>query len=323
MFGRRQKQKRAFQPALDQGVSLESRCLLSVAGRNLIPPPAVRQNFVLPQTKSPLATGGLPTHTENYVQTGVGSGGRVAVLVDTDGEIYAVHVTGGGSVRAKAVAGGRVDLTIYGSNPSTVVSIDPEPASITENSAHGFATGTALHDGLLHVRNIKVQNGLISEILGYRTAEVSGQINTIGRRSAANNVSRIAMFQLSQGSSVVVGGDLDTLDIYRDVFLDGGDGISVGRDLNWFNVLGNVTLTNGASVIAGRDIGLVFQNAKGSGSSGRGVFINGNLVLGPVSTVAPQRTMAGPMIIQGSLVGASNLPDQVLDETTVFGEVVF
>jgi len=110
MFGRRKKQKRAFQPALDQGVSLESRCLLSVAGRNLIPPPAVRQNFVLPQTKSPLATGGLPTHTENYVQTGVGSGGRVAVLVDTDGEIYAVHVTGGGSVRAKAVAGGRVDV---------------------------------------------------------------------------------------------------------------------------------------------------------------------------------------------------------------------
>jgi hypothetical protein len=322
MFGRRQKQKRAFQPALDQGVSLESRCLLSVAGRNLIPPPAVRQNFVLPQTKSPLATGGLPTHTENYVQTGVGSGGRVAVLVDTDGEIYAVHVTGGGSVRAKAVPGGRVDLTIYGSNPSTVVSIDPEPASITENSAHGFATGTALHDGLIHVRNIKVQNGLVSEILGYRTAEVSGQINTIGRRSAENNVSRIAMFQLSQGSSVVVGGDLDTLDIYRDVFLDGGSGISIGRDLNWFNTGGNVTLTNGASVIAGRDIGLIQQSPKGSGPAGTGIQIDGSLALGPNSTITPLRNMAGPMVIQGSLAGSSNLPLKVQTQTIVLGDVV-
>src|SRR5262245_7890652 len=44
---------------------------------------------------------GLPKSPRPFVQTGVANGGTAAVMIDTDGELYVGHLTGGGTVRAK------------------------------------------------------------------------------------------------------------------------------------------------------------------------------------------------------------------------------
>jgi hypothetical protein len=118
---------------------------------------------------------------------------------------------------------------------------------------------------------------------------------------------------------VEVFGNLNTLEIYDTINLNTGPGIRVGRDLNWFNVGSNLTLSNGASIIAGRDIGLAPQGAKGSGLSGQGGLIQGNLVVGTGSTIAPVRYIDANIIVQGSSLGISNLPANVQAATIVYG----
>jgi hypothetical protein len=327
MFARRERRKTAFRPTFQrEGGALESRQLMAVrpfaGGPGTLPPPAVRRNYVLPPTANHHTKEGLPMFARNYVQTGIGNGGRAAVMVDVDGELWAAHVSGGGTVRAKAVAGGLVDLFVYGTNPSSILTIDPEAPVQEKGGAHEFATGTALQDGLLHVRNITVANGQISEIAGYRTADVSGRILVdSGRIGPSVGVSRIAMYNLLPGASINVAGDLDTLDIYNTIYLNGGPGIQVGRDLNWFNTGQDLILANGASILVGRDIGLIAQEAKGTGEGGQGGKIQGNLIVGPGSTILPERFMASTLLVQGSLAGVENLPAKVLSSTIVFGSV--
>jgi hypothetical protein len=321
MAASRTRHTKAFRPTLGtEGGALEARWLMAGGRAGTLPPPIVRQHLVLPQTGSPLTHNGLPTSATNYVQTGVANGGKAAVMIDTDGEIFVAHLTGGGTVRARAVPGGYVDLSLYGTTPQSILTIDPQGAPITKKDAHLLATGTVLQDGMIHIRNITVYNGQINQILGYRDATLSGNLlvppNSLG---SVLSIDRIAFYSLLPGASIEVPGDLQTLDIFNTAYLNGGVGVSVGRDLNSMSVGGDLTLANGAAVIAGRDIGLVAQVAKGSGPGGQGVFVGGNLVVGPGGTIAPVRYMVGTLGVRGSATGLQFLPLQVLERTVVLG----
>ena len=61
----------------------------------------------------------------------------------------------------------------------------------------------------------------------------------------------------------------------------------MGRDLNDFTVGGTLDLQGGANVIAGRYFGLTPQPAKGTCFGGAGGFIQGNLIIGVGSVLAP------------------------------------
>lgn len=250
---------------------------------------------------------------------GIANGGRAAVLTDTDGELYVVHVAGGGTVRAKAVRGGQFDLFLFSTNNSTVVTIDPQPAATRQGGAHDFPAGTVIQDDLVHIRNITVANGRINQLLGYKTADVSGAIEILGKASPSPTVDRIAFYALKPGASIRTFGDVNTLNVFDTVTLDTGPGIRIGRDLNWFLIGSNVTLTNGASIIVGRDIGLAPQGPKGSSFGGQGGLIQGNLVVGTGSTVAVGRAVDAPIIVQGSSLGISNVPANVQAATIVIG----
>lgn len=318
MFGRRKRRQPTFRPSLEQeGGALESRSLMSVATFRAFHrrPPVARRHLALPlpDNNHRLIEGGLPTSPRNYVQTGVGNGGRAAVMVDTDGEIYVAHVTGGGTVRAKAAPGGKVDLYLYGTNVDSVLTIDPEPPSIFAGGAHQFATGTTLQDTLLHVRNIKVTNGHVSGILGYKTADLSGNLSVISNSGPQTNVDRIAFYNILPGASIAVGSDLDTLDVYNTLYLNGGPGIQVGRDLDFLSTGQTMILANGASLITGRDFGPFVQAAKGSGPGGSGAIIQGDLIVGPGSTIAAARFNYGPIIVRGDIAGLENLPPETQD----------
>ncbi len=269
--------------------------------------------------RSGVDSDGVPQSPKPYVQTGVVSSGRGAAMIDVDGEFYVAHMSGGGTVRAKSAPDGRVDLTVYGSRPNSVLSIDPETPTRGQNDAHQFAAGTAYQDGLLHVRNITVVNGKISQIVGYRTADVSGAITVRGQNIPQPSVSRIAFYALRPGASIDVVGDLDTLDIIDTIALDGGPGIRVSRDLNWFNTGSSVILVNGASIQVGRDIGLVAQAAKGTGPAGQGGLIPGDLIIGNASTITVGRFVDAPIIVQGSSLGIANVPANVAAAISVLG----
>ncbi len=248
---------------------MESRALMSIASiRAVNLPSAAQRKIVLPDNGHKLTQEGLPTFARNYVQTGIGNGGRAAVMVDTDGELYVAHVTGGGTVRAKAAPGGQVDLYLYGTNVDSILTIDPEPPSITRNNAHNFGTGTALQDSVLHVRNVNVVNGHIGQILGYKTATLSGSLTVMATSGPQSNVDRIAFYNILPGASIAVGGDLATLDVYSTLYLNGGPGILVGRDLDFLSTGQSLVLANGASILTGRDIGPFVQGAKGTGPGG-------------------------------------------------------
>lgn len=321
---RDRKSRRAtlrFRPTVD-GAShlLESRVVLS----NLAP--ALRANAAFGRKHGPplvfrkgLTNEGIPQSPRKYVQVGVANGGAAAPIIDVDGEFYVAHVTGGGTVRAKAAPNGRVDLTLFGTRVESVLTIDPTSLNPAPNSAHIFATGTGIQDGVLHIRNITVVNGKVGQLLGYRTAEISGAITVQDTRQSNPRVNRIAFYALKPGASIRVPGDLNTLDIFNSIELDGGPGIRVGRDLNWFNMNGSLTLVNGAAIIVGRDIGLTAQEPKGTGPGGQGGFIRGDLIVGTGSTIAVGRAVDAPIIVQGSSLGIANLPLNVQAATIVVG----
>jgi hypothetical protein len=171
---------RALQSGVDSGLSawqLESRLLLS---RVAVRPAAVArlQNTVSARS---ITGDGLPSSPEPYVQTGVVNGGLAAGMIDTDGEFYVAHLVGGGTVRAKAAPKGQVDLFLYGTNNNSVLTIDPETPTPARNSAHDFPKGSVHQDRLLHIRNITVTNGRMNQILGYKTADISGAIKVVGK----------------------------------------------------------------------------------------------------------------------------------------------
>ena len=120
----------------------------------------------------------------------------------------------------------------------------PEP----EGGAHDFSAGQARQDHTLNVGFIHVSSGRLGSILGYRTAVLSGPV-TVG---GTEGVNRIAFLDLLPGAAIGVGGDLRTLDVFREARLIGGPGISVGRDLQVINVGTDLTPGDGASIRVAR-----------------------------------------------------------------------
>jgi hypothetical protein len=322
MARERKRTPRAARPTLDGAAPsspLETRRLLSAASARRA---AIQQkrDQVRAERLELRSVKTSQFNTAHNVKIGVANGGKAAVITDTDGEVYVIRVSGSGFVRARAVRGGLVDIDLFSTNNKTVVTIDPQAPLQVDGTAHQFQPGAARQDDLLHVRDVTVANGRIAQILGYKTADVSGAITVMGAApSAAPTVTRIAFFSLLPGASVQTRGDLNTLTIFNDITLDTGPGIRIGRDLNWLLVGADITLTNGASIIAARDIGLAPQGPKGSAIGGQGGLIQGDLIVGAGSTLAVGRFVDAPIVVQGSLVGNSNLPSNVQAATIVFG----
>ena len=235
------------------------------------------------------------------IRSQTAAGGQAVVITAIDGVRYFVSVDNGGTVRATAASGGRVNLFVDGTNSGSNLEVNRVVPKQLQNTAHTFKSqGTAV--SRLNIASITVSSGAIGAIEGYQTATLSGPL-------VVNNsvrVDRIALNSILPGGSIAVSGDLNTLDIYRNVNLNGGN-ISVGRDLNWFQTFGDVTLANNANITVGRDLGGTFQIAKGSGNGGQGVYIGGNLTINPGSAVAVGRNIPYPagVLINGDLTGAT------------------
>ncbi len=273
----RTRTRRAYRPTVDG--RLEDRALLAAV--------------VGPQTQ--LLPGFVTGFTAN--------GGRAVVLTDVDGERFRVSVIGGGTVRAQPQARGQVSLVVNGTNDFSTLSIDQVGPVRSPNSSHDFFTGQAVQDGLLHVNSITVRSGKLSGIFGYRTADLSGTIRIAG----PGPVDRIAFSALRPGASIQVGGDLNTLDVFNEINLTTGPGITVGRDLNSLSVGRELGLTGGAAIVVGRDVGLNVQPAKGTGPSGRGVFAEGSIIIGPGSSFVIGRDLVGSLVTEGNLIGSSRI----------------
>ncbi len=308
----RRADRRAFRPSWDANGRLESRFLLSAGGVS----PAALRRAAMVQAR---AGHSLSAHA---VHVGVANGGRAAAIWDVDGELYVVHVTGGGTARARPAPNGQVDIYLYGTNVDTEVTIDPESHNQRKGTAHQFPVGTVNNNGVLMVRNITVVNGQVGMIEGYRTATLSGQLLVNNPNYAPTNVNRIAFYNIEPGASINVSGSLNTLDVYNEAFFNGGPGVVVGQDLNAFNIGQSLTLANGASIKVGRDIGLFAQPAKGTGPAGQGGNIKGNLVIGPGgSTITVGRAMRAPIVVFGNASGVANLPANVSAALQVLGTV--
>jgi hypothetical protein len=267
---------RAFRPSLDG--RLESRMLLSA--------------FIRPRPDNARPAA---------VQGRTARGGARVRLRDSDGEIFDVTVENAGVVRARPLAGGRVGIIVDGSTVDSNLIIDFHGRQPAANSAHKFAKGQAKQDRLINIGFIEVSSGKLGSILGYRTAKLSGPILVGGTET----VNRIALYSLEPGAAIGVGGDLGTLDIFNEANIVGGTGISVGRDLNVINVGTNLTLGGGASLRVGRDLGAFRQAAQGTGPGGQGGTVNGNLALGPGSSITVNRFVFAPIVVRGTVSAAS------------------
>ncbi len=281
--GGRRAGRREFRPTLDG--TLEPRLLLSAARVSI-------------------------RATSQNIRYQIARNGQVAMITDTDGELYNVNVVGGGTVRAQAMSRGRVRLIVEKTNTGSILSINPVRPKTQGGQAHVYpASSLTPGDRLLHVGEIRVKTGQIGQILGYRTAELSGPILV---RSTAS-VSRIALFSINPGGGISTAGDLDTLDVFNDLTLAGGTSIEVGRDLNLLSVGGNLSVSDGSNISVARDIGLVSQPAKGSASGGAGGAVSGNMTISPGGRFVIGRALQATFLIQGQLVGASQItgPDLV------------
>jgi len=230
-------------------------------------------------------------------------GGQIVEIRTPDGGIFDVSVQEAGRIRARALKGGTVELIVDGSNSNTVLTIDPRARPRGPGNAHNF-NATSAASPYLRVGKITVTSGQINQILGYRDAILSGPINITGTAT----VDRIAFTALAPGASITTAGTLNTLDVLNDLSLSGGPGIQIGTpggtigDLNSLSVGGSISLTGGSSFGINRDLGLVGQIAKGSGPSGQGGVINGNLTINPGSTFLINRTLRGPLYIFGTII---------------------
>jgi hypothetical protein len=274
----RRSGRQAFRPMLDNG-ALESRFLLSHGTVSA----AASHRVIFP----------ISAHTFN--------GGLGVRVRNTAGEFFDIHIAGGGVVRAFPMSGGRTRIVVNGSNVNSTLSIDPANIPAVRGDAHSFAANRVNQNGVLAVGEIDIVSGKIFQVLGYRTASLSGPL-VIGGNSV---VDRIAFESILPGASIGTGNDLNTLDVYNSATFDGGTGLYVGQDLNWFNIGGSLNIINGANFFAARDIGLQAQPAKGTDPGGVGGVINGNLLIGPGSAFAVGRAIDNPVLIHGNFVGDS------------------
>lgn len=175
-----------------------------------------------------------------------------------------------GTVRVYPMARGRVGIIVDASTPNTELTISQLPNQQVKGQAHSFAYGESYRGHVLDVGKLVVNSGSIGAILGFHTSTLSGPLVVAG----TNPVDRIAFLAIKPGGSIQTGGDLNTLDIYNGVELDGGPGINIGRDLNLLNVGGDIVLSNGADFIINRDVGLVLQPPKGTGTGSNVLSLN-------------------------------------------------
>jgi hypothetical protein len=285
----RRRERRAFQPGMDG--QLESRQLLST----------VR------------AAAARAPHGLVHVQ--VANHGRIAEVFTQTGEKFDIILTGPGLVIASPLPGNRVKIVVNGTDQASTLEIDPTQRLRSKGTAHvfdGFPAPSSTQSGFLNVGSLTVNTGSIFQILAYKTANLSGPLLVPG----TNTVDRIAFNALLPGASIQVGSpppvsgasgqaDLNTLDVFTNVNLDGGAGIVVGRDLNQINVGGTLNIQGGANIVVGRDIGLTPQPAKGSnpGGTGLGGFIQGDLIIGPESLWTVGRAVENSVVVLGNAGG--------------------
>jgi len=250
--------------------------------------------------------------SEPPVTVQVANGGRAAIIHDADVAIFEITLTStlqgttaqitAGTVKVTPGPGGTVNITALGTNFDSDLTINPVLRAPRRGKAHNFGTGIAADDGLLHVNSINVESGEIGLIEGYHSAVLQGPLVVAG----TSPVSRIA-FEAIQGGTIIVGGDLNTLDVIGPINLTGGLGISVGGDLNWFDTSGDITIGGFSKFVVGRDVGLFPQAAKGTGPGGQGGFVLGNFTIEPGSIFSVGRAIEAPIIVEGNLTGSSRI----------------
>lgn len=274
-----------FQPWVDRGVALESRVLMSHGTTTF--------------AAAPLSF----TEPRQSIGVRVRYGGKVMEVTDSDRERYAFVVSGPGVIRVLPAPGGKARVILDGTTTRSELTIDPVRPVPEGNRAHQFSLGMTKRDGRINVAGIEVTSGQIGSILGYRTTVLSGPIVSMGETP----IERIALLSIESGASIRSGGDINTLDVLNGATFSGtGTGLVVGRDLNWFNTGLSVAFTNGANFLVGRDVGLAAQPSKGTGPSGQGILIKGNLTIGVGSTFVVQRRNYG-ILVQGEVVGANRI----------------
>ena len=284
----RRKNRRAFLPGL--GGELESRCLLSsgkVSGK--VSAEVTTRRF--------------------HVTVQVGNHGKIAEVFDQQGQKFDIILTGPGVVIASPMPNNQVKIVVNGTNQASTLEIDPTQLKPVLHGAHSFPTfptPSSQQSGVLNVGELDVTTGNIFDILAYRTANLTGPLTVLG----TNPVDRIALNAVQPGASIRVGtpppavgasgqGDLDTLDVFTNVTLTSGPGIIVGRDLNGIQVGGTLTLENGANVLVGRYVGLTPNLPKGTDLGVTGGLIQGDLVIGPGSEFATGSAILNNVIVYG------------------------
>jgi len=311
------RQNRRFQPQSQSSTQpLESRALMSVV--QVLQRPNPRSQYPLASSSNPNSRNfrhlgnGLETihiRSRNVITTSA-HGGLGTLIQDIDGEFWVAWLSNPleprsipGTVRAYPDTGGRVKLLVDGTTENTELIIEPYARVRPRNQAHQFSAQVGRQDNLLHISDIIVSSGRLNSVLGHRTADLSGVLTIAGDTP----VSRIALSSIQPGASIVVGGDLNTLNVYNNAVFDGGVGLRVARDLNQLTVYGDLEFRNGALFTVGRDIGLTPQPAKGTSAAGVGGEITGNMYIGPTSLWTVGRAVDSTFLIKGRLDGSNRI----------------
>lgn len=321
----RRKDRHGFRP--DLGGALEPRTLLStVSVKTIVVAPVVGKTASSTARSASVRSAGVRAaavkspfiHNPRVL---VERGGKGVRILDGRGAAFSVLLeTGPGTITAKPRKDGRFDLIAAGTNSTTELVINPLRPIPKFGTAHTFQPDFGISSEILEVGDINIKTGKIGAILGYRTANLGGRILL----DNDSPIDRIALNRLLPGALIQTTGDLDTLDVFTDADLSGsGTGIKVGRDLNWMLIGGNLTINDGATLSTARDIGLEGQAAKGTDPGGKGAQINGNVVIGPQGSFRIGRDVAGTILIQGNLNGASRLTvgGSLLAPVSVIGDI--
>jgi hypothetical protein len=301
MWGNASKRRpKTFQPTVDG--QLESRFLLS---RSAVPHAAAVHAAALAAPSGQVIIQNANGGRAVIIHNAVGAEFEIT-LTNTLQPTAPPQITAGTLVVTRG-PNDSFNITAIGTTVDSELTINPLIKRAKKHKAHDFATGALGNNQLLNINSINVVSGQINSIEGYHSAVLQGPIVVGGNQP----VNRIA-FAAIQGGSIIVNGDLDTLDVLGPVDLTGGLGIFVGRDLNWFDTISDFTIGGNARFVIGRDLGLIAQPAKGTGPAGQGGFVNGNFTIEPGSIFTVGRAIDAPIIVNGNLVGASHVQPPVL-----------
>jgi hypothetical protein len=228
-----------------------------------------------------------------------------------------------GTVRVYAMPNGQVGIIVDGSTPNTELTINPLPHPIRKGYAHSYAYSQANVSHILNIGQITVNSGSIGAIEGFHTANLVGPLVVSGTAT----VDRIAFNAINPGASITVNGTLNTLDVLQGITLNAANQkIVIGRDLNLLNVGQNIELSNGSQIVVGRDMGATLQPPKGTGTGSNvlslnlpastalqaapaenavSTYIQGNLSIGTGSSFTVIGNLDQQMYIGGALMGGN------------------